>query len=46
MPTLPEVGTPILQAPIAEGSRDQHMVLNMGIAASVDARRAEAGSGD
>jgi len=30
MPTLPEVGTPILQAPTAEGSRDQHMVLNMG----------------
>ncbi|HEY3703644.1 MAG TPA: NADH dehydrogenase (quinone) subunit D [Terracidiphilus sp.] len=30
MPTLPEVGTPILQAPTAEGARDQHMVLNMG----------------
>jgi NADH-quinone oxidoreductase subunit D len=30
MPTLPDVGTPILQAPTAEGSRDQHMVLNMG----------------
>jgi NADH-quinone oxidoreductase subunit D len=26
----PEVGTPILEAPLAEGSRDQHMVLNMG----------------
>jgi NADH-quinone oxidoreductase subunit D len=25
-----DVGTPILQAPPAEGSRDQHMVLNMG----------------
>jgi NADH-quinone oxidoreductase subunit D len=24
------VGTPILQAPVAEGARDQHMVLNMG----------------
>ncbi len=24
------VGTPILEAPIAEGARDQHMVLNMG----------------
>ena len=24
------VGTPILEAPLAEGSRDQHMVLNMG----------------
>jgi NADH-quinone oxidoreductase subunit D len=24
------VGTPILEAPVAEGSRDQHMVLNMG----------------
>jgi len=30
MPTLPDVGTPILQVPAAEGSRDQHMVLNMG----------------
>jgi NADH-quinone oxidoreductase subunit D len=30
MPTLPDVGTPILQAPTAEGARDQHMVLNMG----------------
>jgi NADH-quinone oxidoreductase subunit D len=27
---LPEVGTPILEAPLAEGARDQHMVLNMG----------------
>jgi NADH-quinone oxidoreductase subunit D len=27
---MPDVGTPILQAPTAEGSRDQHMVLNMG----------------
>ena len=26
----PDVGTPILEAPLAEGSRDQHMVLNMG----------------
>src|SRR3984885_9624975 len=25
-----DVGTPILEAPIAEGARDQHMVLNMG----------------
>jgi NADH-quinone oxidoreductase subunit D len=25
-----DVGTPILQAPAAEGARDQHMVLNMG----------------
>ena len=25
-----DVGTPILQAPPAEGSKDQHMVLNMG----------------
>ena len=25
-----DVGTPILQAPTAEGARDQHMVLNMG----------------
>ena len=25
-----DVGTPILQAPPAEGARDQHMVLNMG----------------
>jgi NADH-quinone oxidoreductase subunit D len=25
-----DVGTPILSAPTAEGSRDQHMVLNMG----------------
>jgi NADH-quinone oxidoreductase subunit D len=24
------VGTPILEAPVAEGSKDQHMVLNMG----------------
>src|SRR6478736_9884275 len=24
------VGTPILEVPVAEGSRDQHMVLNMG----------------
>ena len=24
------VGTPILEAPVAEGARDQHMVLNMG----------------
>jgi len=24
------VGTPILQAPVAEGAKDQHMVLNMG----------------
>ena len=24
------VGTPVLEAPVAEGSRDQHMVLNMG----------------
>jgi NADH-quinone oxidoreductase subunit D len=24
------VGTPILEAPLAEGSKDQHMVLNMG----------------
>src|SRR3974390_2831239 len=30
MPTLPEVGTPILEVPAAEGARDQHMVLNMG----------------
>ena len=30
MPTLPEVPTPILEAPTAEGARDQHMVLNMG----------------
>ena len=28
MPDL--VGTPILEAPVAEGSKDQHMVLNMG----------------
>lgn len=27
---MPDVGTPILQAPPAEGARDQHMVLNMG----------------
>jgi len=27
---MPDVGTPILQAPPAEGSHDQHMVLNMG----------------
>ncbi|MBS1803035.1 MAG: NADH-quinone oxidoreductase subunit D [Acidobacteria bacterium] len=27
---MPDVGTPILQAPPAEGSKDQHMVLNMG----------------
>jgi NADH-quinone oxidoreductase subunit D len=27
---LPEVPTPVLEAPVAEGSRDQHMVLNMG----------------
>lgn len=27
---MPDVGTPILTAPVAEGSRDQHMVLNMG----------------
>ena len=26
----PDVGTPILDVPLAEGSRDQHMVLNMG----------------
>jgi NADH-quinone oxidoreductase subunit D len=25
-----DVGTPILEVPVAEGSRDQHMVLNMG----------------
>jgi NADH-quinone oxidoreductase subunit D len=25
-----DVGTPILEAPIAEGAKDQHMVLNMG----------------
>jgi NADH-quinone oxidoreductase subunit D len=25
-----DLGTPILEAPIAEGSKDQHMVLNMG----------------
>ncbi|HEY6487947.1 MAG: NADH dehydrogenase (quinone) subunit D [Terracidiphilus sp.] len=25
-----DVGTPILEAPVAEGSKDQHMVLNMG----------------
>jgi len=25
-----DVGTPVLQAPTAEGSKDQHMVLNMG----------------
>lgn len=30
MPTLPEVPTPVIEAPIAEGARDQHMVLNMG----------------
>jgi NADH-quinone oxidoreductase subunit D len=24
------IGTPILQAPVAEGAKDQHMVLNMG----------------
>ena len=24
------VGTPVLEAPVAEGSKDQHMVLNMG----------------
>ena len=24
------IGTPILEAPVAEGARDQHMVLNMG----------------
>src|SRR6202051_4280090 len=28
--SLPEVPTQILQAPTAEGARDQHMVLNMG----------------
>ncbi|HWG19729.1 MAG TPA: NADH dehydrogenase (quinone) subunit D [Terracidiphilus sp.] len=27
---LPDVGTPILEVPTAEGARDQHMVLNMG----------------
>ena len=27
---MPEVPTPILEAPVAEGSKDQHMVLNMG----------------
>src|SRR3984893_3331317 len=27
---MPDVGTPIFEAPVAEGSRDQHMVLNMG----------------
>ena len=27
---MPDVGTPILQAPPAEGAKDQHMVLNMG----------------
>jgi NADH-quinone oxidoreductase subunit D len=27
---MADVGTPILQAPPAEGARDQHMVLNMG----------------
>ena len=27
---MPDVGTPILQAPTAEGAKDQHMVLNMG----------------
>jgi len=27
---MPEVGSPILQAPPAEGAKDQHMVLNMG----------------
>jgi NADH-quinone oxidoreductase subunit D len=26
----PDVGTPILDAPVAEGAHDQHMVLNMG----------------
>ena len=25
-----DVGTPILEVPIAQGSNDQHMVLNMG----------------
>ncbi|MGO9936243.1 MAG: NADH dehydrogenase (quinone) subunit D [Terracidiphilus sp.] len=25
-----DVGTPILEAPVAEGAKDQHMVLNMG----------------
>ncbi len=25
-----DIGTPILEAPLAEGSKDQHMVLNMG----------------
>ena len=25
-----DVGTPILEAPVAEGAHDQHMVLNMG----------------
>src|SRR5215471_10615628 len=29
MPDI-DVGTPILEAPVAEGSKDQHMVLNMG----------------
>ncbi len=27
---MPDVGTPILEAPVAQGSKDQHMVLNMG----------------
>jgi NADH-quinone oxidoreductase subunit D len=27
---IDSIGTPILQAPAAEGARDQHMVLNMG----------------
>lgn len=27
---IESIGTPILQAPVAEGARDQHMVLNMG----------------
>jgi NADH-quinone oxidoreductase subunit D len=29
MPDI-DVGTPILEAPVAEGAKDQHMVLNMG----------------
>jgi NADH-quinone oxidoreductase subunit D len=24
------IGTPILQAPVAEGAHDQHMILNLG----------------
>ena len=27
---MPDAGTPILEAPVAEGAKDQHMVLNMG----------------